>query len=295
MSSPTKATYSKGDLGKFASIAAIELAQTGWDQFIQQRQFPTSVSSMIHTINHPTAEYLARLASAGAPLLGTTPPWTLQQRDAAFYRGPHPSAATEYAAFLAEDMCDYICMGYWLVLPYNAVRHYAQLRISPAGVVPQQERRPHPIMDYSYSGVNQASFPIQPHQSMQFGSTLQRLLQRLVYCNLSFVPPLLAKLDLADGYYQVPLSPVAALQLAVVIPNDLPGPDLVAIPLTLPMGWSHSPPYFCAYTETIADIANASPGDSYPIHPLLNASQTSSTLLPPGPNHFHPFCHRPGF
>jgi hypothetical protein len=185
-------------------------------------------------------------------------------------------------------MCDYIRMGYWLVLPYHAVRHYANLRISPAGVVPQRERRPRPIMDYSYSGVNQDSFPIQPHQSMQFGSTLQRLLQRLVYCNPFHGPPLLAKLDLADGYYRVPLSPAAALQLAVVIPNDLPGPHLVAIPLTLPMGWSHSPPYFCAYTETIADMANATYGDHHPPHPLLDASQTSSTSLPPTPNQFHP-------
>ncbi|MFN9983651.1 MAG: hypothetical protein ACK53Y_27245, partial [bacterium] len=104
---------SKGDLGKFATIAANELAQTGWDQFIRKHQSPTSVNSTIHTINHPTAKYLARLASAGPPLLSTTPPWTLQQRDAAFYRGPHPSAATEYAAFLAEDMCDYVRMGYW--------------------------------------------------------------------------------------------------------------------------------------------------------------------------------------
>jgi hypothetical protein len=33
---------------------------------------------------------------------------------------------------------------------------------------------------------------------------------------------------------------------------------LVAIPRVLPMGWTKSPPYFCALTETIVDITNSS-------------------------------------
>ncbi len=49
-----------------------------------------------------------------------------------------------------------------------------------------------------------------------------------------------------------------ALSLVVVIPNNASNtaPPLIAIPLTLPMGWAHSPPYFCAFTETITDMAN---------------------------------------
>ena len=31
---------------------------------------------------------------------------------------------------------------------------------------------------------------------------------------------------------------------------------MVAIPLTLPMGWKNSPPLFCTATETVADLAN---------------------------------------
>ena len=31
---------------------------------------------------------------------------------------------------------------------------------------------------------------------------------------------------------------------------------LLAFPLTLPMGWNKSPPYFCAFTKTAADICN---------------------------------------
>jgi hypothetical protein len=76
---------------------------------------------------------------------------------------------------------------------------------------------------------------------MQFGRAFQRFLQQLVYSNSALGPPLLAKIDLADGYYRVPLSPEAALELAVLLPGDAHSEPLVGIPLSLPMGWGHSP------------------------------------------------------
>jgi hypothetical protein len=183
-------------------------------------------------------------------------------------------------------MYDYVNMGYWLVLPYSAVRHMTPLRLAPAGVVPQRERRPRPIMDYSFYDTNQQSVPIQPAHAMQFGGTLQRILQRLVYCNPTYGPPLMAKLDLADGYYRVPLAPQAALQLAVVTPNDHDDTFLVALPLSLPMGWGHSPPWFCAFTETIADVSNNQwlPAQPASLHTLLQPSQAHNL---PSHDQFH--------
>jgi hypothetical protein len=89
--------------------------------------------------------------------------------------------------------------------------------------------------------------------------------------------------DLADGYYRIPLSATTALSLAVVIPNDLAGPPLIAIPLTLPMGWAHSPPFFCSFTETVTDIVNATTPDNFTTHHLLAASQDHQL---PQPAHF---------
>ncbi len=161
------------------------------------------------------------------------------------------------------------------------MRDLPGLRLAPAGVVPQRKRRPRPIMDYTYSGTNQDTLPEAPTQAMQFGATLQRLLQQLVFCDPTHGPPLLAKIDLADGYNRVPLSPDAALGLAVVIPSDTPqtSPSLIAIPLALPMGWKHSPPLFCAYTKTIADLTNqtTTPAPATQ-HPLLTRSQSSRVL-----------------
>jgi hypothetical protein len=85
-------------------------------------------------------------------------------------------------------------------------------------------------------------------------------------------PPLLAKLDLADGYYRVPITATAALHLAVLLPDDGPYGPLIALPLSLPMGWAQSPPFFCAYTETVTDIAKST-NPATP-HPLLPATQS---------------------
>jgi len=73
----------------------------------------------------------------------------------------------------------------------------------------------------------------------------------------------------------------------MIIPSDIPSLiSLIAIPLTLPMGWTHSPPYFCAYTESITDLVN----NTVPVqhsHPLLPLTQ-STTL--PTESTFHPIA-----
>jgi hypothetical protein len=122
---------------------------------------------------------------------------------------------------------------------------------------------------------------------MQFGHSLQRILQRLAYCNPAYGPPLMAKIDLADGYYRIPLSPAASLELAVVLPADDHRESLIGLPLSLPMGWALSPPYFCAFTETCADMANRHPRQPHACtHPHRAVMQQNSTQVPPPP--FHP-------
>ncbi len=177
-------------------------------------------------------------------------------------------------------------MGFWLVLPYSAIHHQPLLRIAPSGMVPQRDRRPRPIMDYSFNGVNQASLDVAPMQAMQFSTTLQRLLQRIVYSNPTFGPMLMAKIDLANGYYRIPISPQASLALAVVLPSDGLKEPLIGLPLSLPMGWSCSPPYFCAFTETCADLTNSHPASDGP-HPFQYAL-SPSTQIPPPADTFHP-------
>ena len=73
-------------------------------------------------------------------------------------------------------MAEMVNMGFWTVLPFAAVQNLPHLALAPAGVVPQCERRPRPIMDYSFNQVNQDSTPVAPYPAMQFGRTLQRII-----------------------------------------------------------------------------------------------------------------------
>ena len=96
-------------------------------------------------------------------------------------------------------------------------------------------------------------------------------------------PVLLSKTDLADSFYQIPLTPSGALKLADPFPNK-DGKPLLAIPTCLPMGWTELPPAFSSVTETIADLVNkklAASQDIPPAHPLEAATLT--LVLPSKP------------
>jgi hypothetical protein len=281
--------YSPGELGKLATRFSRRLARLGWARFYNSFRTPHyhSLSPNLNAIRHPAARLLHHLATHGVPAPSSDPPWPIERQDAAFQRGAHPSAARVHNHFLCQDMFDMVHMGYWIVLPYSTVRGLPHLKLAPVGVIPQRERRPRPIIDYSYNGVNQGSLPLAPAHAMQFGHSLQRILQRLAYCNPAYGPPLMAKIDLADGYYRIPLSPAASLELAVVLPADDHRESLIGLPLSLPMGWALSPPYFCAFTETCADMANRHPQQPHACtHPHRAVMQQNSALVTPPP--FHP-------
>ncbi|MFN9983633.1 MAG: hypothetical protein ACK53Y_27155, partial [bacterium] len=110
------------------------LDQVGWNSFIHHLQSPKSVNLHLHPSSHPIAPYLARLARHGVPAPSSKPPWHLQRRIDAVHRGPHPSASRLYSDFLLEDIADMVNMGFWTVLPFEAVQHLPHLALAPAGV-----------------------------------------------------------------------------------------------------------------------------------------------------------------
>ena len=146
--------------------------------------------------------------------------------------------------------------GHWVLLPADLIRRDPNLRLSPLGVVPQRDRRPRTISDYSYFGVNDDTVPMAYRSAMQFGRALPRLLQRIHESNPKFGPVYLSKIDIADGFYRIGLRPDGALRLGVLFPSRPNERQLIGIPLVLPMGWAESPPAFCSSTETVADLAN---------------------------------------
>jgi hypothetical protein len=91
-----------------------------------------------------------------------TSPWPLKYLDEMYHRGPHQSAAKDFTQLLLHDMYNYVQKGYWVVPPYYVLCQLPQHCLAPAGVVLQRDRRPCPIMGYSFYGTNQECLPLAP-------------------------------------------------------------------------------------------------------------------------------------
>lgn len=215
----------------------------------------SNMSKDVRHLPHKASRLLHHLRLHGAGVWTSTPPWAIQRRDAAVHRGAHQSAHQD-REFVFDEMLDFCRQGYWLVLPYEAVRGWDGLRLSPIGAVPQRDRRPRLIVDYSFSEVNDETVLLAPAESMQFGRALQRILKTIVEADPRYGPVYLSKIDIADGFYRVWLRVADIPKLGVVLPMTPGQPPIIAFPLTLPMGWVESPPYFTVLTETACDLAN---------------------------------------
>ncbi len=279
-----------GELGEYARAASTSLSDTSWSTFINAMRVP-SLQPNLHHLPHHASAFLHRIAHNGVLAVSHTPPSSLDALDAAVMRGSHSSATREYRSYLVSEMCDMVHQGYWCMLPYHSVRSLPGLHISPAGVVPQRDRRPRPIIDYSWSQVNQTTAPLAPFAAMQFGLTLQRVLQQIAYANPAFGPVLALKCDLSYGFYRVPLASSAIPSLGVILPYST-GEPLIAFPLALPMGWTNSPPFFSAFTETATDIANQRLASQCPInHPHRLEHITPDTPPVCAPHHSSTIHH----
>ena len=129
------------------------------------------------------------------------------------------------------------------------------LRLSPAGLIPQRDCQDRIFIDYTWSGVNEATRRLAP-DSMQFGHALQRILHCMYDADPCHGPIYMMKVDISDGFCCMGLAPEEVPCLGVCLPPVPDGKTLVAFPLFLPMGWVESPPQFCAVTEIVADLAN---------------------------------------
>lgn len=236
--------------------------------FFQQRQGRGNFTTM-ERIQHPARRLLKHIGSRGAPVIIKTPPWSPARKLAAVTRGSHKSA-TEFQDFLRTEMADMVRKAIWAVLPYSKIKDLESLRISPLGVVPQHERRPRTIVDYSFYGLNEETAKLSPHEAMQFGRALERIIAQVVRADPRFGPVQFIKVDMSDGFYQIFVCARDIPKLGVAFPALDGEEPLIAFPLKMPMGWTESPPYFCAATETVADVANARilKGHSPPRHKL---------------------------
>jgi hypothetical protein len=71
-------------------------------------------------------------------------------------------------------------------------------------------------------------------------------------------PFMFSKVDLKDGYWRMAVNTEDAWNFAYVLLGGKPGdPVQLVISDALQMGWSESPPFFCAATETARNVIQA--------------------------------------
>lgn len=221
-------------LGKLASHYALMLRDKGWRAFVSDVRGPPNISTTVQHLPHKAARLLRHLGTRGASVTVHTPPWPSERKHQALNRGPHKSSHGE-REFVNAEMLDFCRQGYWVVLPQDVVMDWPSLRVSPLGVVPQRNRRPRLIVDYSFSDVNAETVPLAPTEAMQFGRALQRVISTIVHADGRYGPVYLAKIDIADGFYRVWLQLDDIPKLGVALPTAPGLPPLVAFPLVLPM------------------------------------------------------------
>ena len=197
--------------------------------------------------------------------------WDWDVIEAAVERGPHPSADTKESYELFRDDIRYQeKAGFCKVYSWEELKRLRpkKLKVSPAAVVPQRDRRGRIILDLSYpvtyvidgksiivqESVNVTTKIKAPQQPVkEIGKVFPRLCQYL-----KSVPRgahvLFSKADISDGFWRLIVEGDDCFNFAYVLPQPPGEPIRIVVPSALQMGWVESPGYFCCATETIRDL-----------------------------------------
>ena len=273
--------YARDELDSLIERAAQHYqASSTWKEFATACRGGTSdFHRDVGNLPHPAAPLLESMRTQGAAVPLSTAPWSQGRIKAAILRGPHKSTK-EHISSVRTEFTGMMNKGQWGLLPAKLLADEAYLRVSPLGVVPQWDRRPRTIADYTYFEVNDDTLEWAPQESMQFGRAFQRLIQRIHRAHPKHGPIYISKVDVADGFYRIWVLAEDAPKLAVLFPTRAGEPALVGIPMALPMGWKESPPHFSVATETIVDLANSAivnPHVQPGVHRLDVISETPPT------------------
>ena len=142
----------------------------------------------------------------------------------------------------------------------------ANLKCSPIAAIPHKSRQFRMILDLSFElKVNQSRLKsvndssnkaLAPHEAIyELGNVIPRIICMATAPDTG-VPILFSKIDLKYGYWHMVVNSHESWNFAYVLPPVNPDnpPELVRSD-ALQMGWSESPAFFCAATETTRDIA----------------------------------------
>ena len=163
-----------------------------------------------------------------------------------------------------------------------------KLKLSCIAAVPQAQRRPRLILNLfappekeTLSVNNTTEREISP-ESIHFGRAFPRIIQAIWEADPEEGPVRVSKLDVKDAYHRVILQPFQVGVFAYVVPSVTDDDViLICINLVLRMVWVNSPKFFCAFLETLTNVANAMVNADFPIPAYGDISALPATEPPP--------------
>lgn len=262
------------DTSEIPSLEDLSDIQSKSTSILPERgnMFPQSFASL-----HPAGDMLRQYGTDGTPV-DIDETWTLEQLDMAVEYGCHPSAmAPEAAQCVREEAEEKIAKGFCRVVKWSDLRHSFQrgdlrrLKVSPLAAIPHKSRKFRMLLDLSAKArrtqamreqmgttVNEATRKeAAPLPAMaQLGQVLPRIINTYATLPQDRGPIMAVKWDIKDGFWRVAVHKEAEEEFGYPLPKLSPDEDTyIVIPVALQMGWTSSPPFFCAATETGRDLA----------------------------------------
>lgn len=260
--------------------------------------------------DHPAGPMLKQWGTSGCAV-DIVDDWTLEELDNAIAYGAHPSARTPVAAkALRTETLEKVHRGFATIRPWSELRQWlvaeniVHAKASPCAAIPHKSRLFRLLLDLSDKGQTRKGMDAKPsvneltreetapQQSMaELGSTLPRVIYHMATWPTEDGPVMMSKLDIKDGFWRVAVESSGELAFCYVLPPDPDLPDedpLIVIPQALQMGWTSSPAYFCASTETGRDVAEfLSTMPELPEHPMehhmVGTTNPATSGPPPQP------------
>jgi hypothetical protein len=187
---------------------------------------------------------------------------------AAIDRGPHASALSPKAiAQMDEEVTAKLKSKQARLVRWTDIKDNPppQLKISPLAMVPHKSRPFRAILDLSFAiklsptetipSVNSTTTKLAPAGAIdQLGHSLQRIIHAFATAPTD-AKIFMAKWDIKDGFWRLDCAEGEEWNFAYVLPSSIKNDITLVVPTSLQMGWSESPAYFCAASETARDVA----------------------------------------
>ena len=240
-----------------------------------------------YALSHEAAPMLQHFADKGCPV-DAGPDWSREQILQALKRGPHQSAFEDGAvAFLHEETREKAANNYARVVRWGDIKDNlpTNFKLSPVAMVPHKSKSFRCILDLTFQmkkkdgtfweSVNSTTTKMAPPETMaQLGTSVKRLVCTMANNYDPNKPFIFTKLDIKDGFWRLAVNDSDAWNFCYVLPAESEIKDLndveIVVPNSLQMGWTESPPYFCAASETARDVIELILPNArdLPVHPL---------------------------